>query len=255
MPRLVRIETDDVKMTEGDNDSDEAKLDLPFYRRIGLTLLVGLAGAVAALILFALLAGWVLEGETKHFDDEVLATIHQYASPGLTSLMRLLTTLGSTFFLVLLGVFLFSLGIRRKRAVVLFAITMAGAALLIWVLKLGFHRARPMPFFEIPAPRSYSFPSGHALAAFCFYGGLATIMADRIRSSKGRLIIWTLAVLFIALIGFSRVYLGVHYPSDVIAGYAAGFVWVMTLASVDRLVLRRLRKGSSKGIRKGERVR
>ena len=194
---------------------------------------------LSALILFALLADWVLEGETKHFDAAVLTTIHQYSSPFLTSIMRVLTHLGSTTFLMLVSVFLVFLGLRRQRAAVLLAITMGGAALLIWVLKLEFQRARPVPFFELSQPKTYSFPSGHALGAFCFYGALAAIISDRMQNRRGRLITWSVAVLLIVLIGFSRIYLGVHYPSDVLAGYAAGLVWVMTVASVDRLLLRR----------------
>jgi undecaprenyl-diphosphatase len=178
-------------MTDFINDSANVQPDLPFYRRIGLTLLVGLTGAVGALALFALLANWVLAGETATFDHEVLATINQYATSPLTLLMRVVTTMGSTLFLVLLAVPLFSLAIRRKRAIILFSITMAGASLLIWVLKLGFQRERPVPFFDLTPPGSYSFPSGHALASFCFYGALAAIIADRLERRRARLIVWT----------------------------------------------------------------
>ena len=220
-------------------DSPEPRLDLPFYRRASLRLLVGLASAVGALIFFALLSDWVLEGETKHFDAIILSTVHQYSSPVLTTFMRVLTQFGSTAFLTLVSILLLVFGLKRQRAVILLAITMMGAALLIWVLKLEFQRARPVPFFELSQPKTYSFPSGHALGAFCFYGVLAAIIGDRIQSRRGRLLIWTVAGLLIFLIGFSRIYLGVHYPSDVLAGYAAGFVWVMAVASVDRLLVRR----------------
>lgn len=226
-------------MPQADNNPPEENLELPFYRRMGLKLLFGLVAALSALIFFGLLADLVLEGETKNFDAVVLATIHQYASPNLTLLMSVVTRLGSTSFLMLLSVLLVFWGIKRQRAAVLFGITMLGAALLIWVLKLSFHRARPEPYFEIMPPKSYSFPSGHALGAFCFYGVLAALVADRVKSRQIRLIIWAAAILMIALIGVSRLYLGVHYPSDVLAGYAAGFVWVMTVASVDRLLVRK----------------
>ncbi len=234
-------------MSEPDTHLLEEKFDSPLYRRIGWTLVIGLASAVVALVLFALLADWMLEGETKHFDNTVLLGIHQYASPGLTRLMRVLTILGSTSFLIMLGAFLVLLAFRRRqRAAVLFAITMAGAALLTSVLKSGFHRTRPLPFFDIAPPHSYSFPSGHALASLCFYGALATLVSDRIQKVWGRVFIWVFAGVLIALIGFSRLYLGVHYPSDVLAGYAAALVWVMTVASVDQLLMRRRRKRDSK---------
>ena len=224
---------------QAESDSPTANPNSPFYRRLGLTLLVGLAFAVGALI-FARLAAWVLEGETQYFDDAVRAMIHQSASPALTAVMRIVTMLGSTLFLVPLsvGVVVIFLRAGRRRAAALFAITMAGAVLLMVALKLSFHRLRPLPFFDIAPPGSYSFPSGHALASFCFYGALAAIIADRTSSRAGRVMIWTLGILLIVLIGFSRIYLGVHYPSDVAAGYAAALVWVMTVAFVDRLLQR-----------------
>jgi hypothetical protein len=99
-------------------------------------------------------------------------------------------------------------------------VTILGALVLDLSLKYAFHRPRPVPFF-VPAPYTYSFPSGHSLFSFCFYGVLAGLLTRRIRSRRWRVLIWTLAALLVATIGLSRVYLGVHYPSDVIAGYLA----------------------------------
>ncbi len=218
--------------------SSGAKLASLFQRRIGLRLAGGFALAVVVLIFLAQLTEWVLEGETRRFDDEVLALAHQHTSPLLTSAMKFVTMLGSTEFLLPLGVcvgVIFFIG-GRHRAMTLFAITMAGAVVLTFTLKLSFRVTRPQPFFDIHAPGSYSFPSGHALSSFCFYGALAAIIADRTRSHGMRVLVWSLAALLIALIGFSRIYLGVHYPSDVLAGYGAAFVWVMMVALVDRLL-------------------
>lgn len=207
-------------------------------RRFGWALLLGLALAVAALLLFAGLADEVLEGDTRRFDEAVRLAVHQSASPPLTSLMWVATSLGSVAFLVLVGLcaVLGFLKAGWRRAALFFAVTMAGAALLNMVLKLSFQRTRPAPFFDTPLPSSYSFPSGHALMSFCFYGALAAIITIRTRSRTGRVAIWTLAALLVALIGLSRVYLGVHYPSDVLAGYAAATVWVAVVALGDRLV-------------------
>jgi len=100
---------------------------------------------------------------------------------------------------------------------------MAGALVLeIW-LKLAFHRARPAAFLGLASPDSYSFPSGHALYAMCLYSALASITAGR------RMLAWTAAGLMIALIGFSRIYLGVHYPSDVLAGWSIGWFWTRSV--------------------------
>ncbi len=121
----------------------------------------------------------------------------------------------------------------RRQAVVL-AIAIMGAAVLSYALKLGFHRVRPEPYFGLAVPGSFSFPSGHSLVAMCFYGVLAHLVNSRIPHGLIRAAIWAFAAVMVLLIGFSRVYLGVHYASDVIAGYAAGVVWVLTIVLVER---------------------
>ncbi len=154
-----------------------------------------------------------------------------------------MTYLGSVAFLTGAGacaVLVFVLA-RRGRAAVTLLVTMAGAALLNFTLKLVFGRERPEPFFDTPLPESYSFPSGHALLSFCFYGVIAAMIIARIEGTWGRAAVWAGAALLVTLIGLSRVYLGVHYPSDVAAGYAAAFVWVVIVASADRVMEARLR--------------
>ena len=78
--------------------------------------------------------------------------------------------------------------------------------------------------FSAASPSSYSFPSGHALGSLCFYGILAAILAGRARGRGAEFCIWVATVLLVGMIGLSRIYLGVHYPSDVIAGYCAAAV-------------------------------
>jgi len=118
-----------------------------------------------------------------------------------------------------------------KRESALLAVAMLGSIAIEWGLKLGFHRARPAPFFNIAAPSSYSFPSGHALYALCFYGTLGALIGPHLREKAQRALLWAAAIVLIVAIGYSRIYLGVHYPSDVLAGYAAGFVWLMAVAA------------------------
>jgi undecaprenyl-diphosphatase len=123
---------------------------------------------------------------------------------------------------------------------------MAGALVLDGTLKLLFHRARPEPFFGMVAPTSYSFPSGHALYSVRFYGTLAVITGTRLRSLTVRLIGWVVAVSLILLIGISRIYLGVHYPSDVLAGYMTAFIWVMAVTFGDHWLRRHVPGGIEK---------
>lgn len=158
--------------------------------------------------------------------------------------MQTASWIGSTNVLLFLGAgFAIWFAVMNwKRAVWVFLMTMAGAGILLNSLKFSFRRPRPEPYFDTVLPSSYSFPSGHALFAVAFFGVLAWLIAARIKNRLAQILIWTVAVWLILLIGFSRIYLGVHYPSDVAAGYAAGFVWVFSVAFGDFWLKRRKEK-------------
>jgi undecaprenyl-diphosphatase len=202
---------------------------------LGGAALVSLAAAAAALLLFTWLAYEVHGDRTRTVDLAIRDWIHRFASHSLTRGMVALSAIGGSVlaaaFMTSLLSFLF-LGWRRAAAWL--AITMAGALLLDLTLKYAFHRARPAPFFG-PVPHTYSFPSGHALFSFCFYGVLAGLLTARIRGLLWRIVIWIAAAALILGIGLSRIYLGVHYPSDVLAGYLAAALWVSAMLTLDRL--------------------
>jgi undecaprenyl-diphosphatase len=105
-------------------------------------------------------------------------------------------------------------------------------------LKYAFHRQRPIPYFG-SAPTTFSFPSGHSLFSFCFFGTLAGLMATRTSARPLKVIIYLTAALLIFSIGLSRIYLGVHYPTDVVVGYLAAGIWVTTVVILDRWRIRR----------------
>ena len=197
--------------------------------------LVSLAVAVLAILLFAWLAESVVEHATANFDSTMRGMVHAYTSPGLTRVMFGISFMGSGGLIAsaLLAFALFR-HFRWRRAAIWLVVTLAGALVLDLALKYSFHRPRPTPFFG-PIPQTYSFPSGHSLFSFCFYGVLAGLLAGRVRSMPLRVLIWTLAALLVLAIGLSRIYLGVHYPSDVIAGYLTGTIWVATMVALDRL--------------------
>lgn len=204
--------------------------------RTTATLLVGLALATIGGLFFGWLGEEVLENDTVRFDQRAGALIHRESQPDLTQAMIIVTQIGSTLpvaVLSLLAAVSFWLLHMRRQAVVL-AIAMMGAAVLSYVLKLGFHRVRPEPYFGLAVPSSFSFPSGHSLVAMCFYGVLAHLVNSRVQHGLFRAAIWAFAAVMVLLIGFSRIYLGVHYASDVIAGYAAGVVWVLAIVLVER---------------------
>jgi undecaprenyl-diphosphatase len=200
-------------------------------------LLEGFAVAVAALLLFAWLAREVMAGGTRAFDEAARDFIQRIASPALTNAMRGFTFLGEWLSITELTVLSIVLFWRngRKRSAVLIAITTAGGALLETTLKLVFQRPRPSPFFDTRLPSSYSFPSGHAVLACCFFGSMAALLSAREPRRGVRIALWAAAAVMAGCIGFSRIYLGVHYASDVIAGYAAAVVWVFTVATVYKL--------------------
>jgi len=218
-------------------------MEKPKNVKNGFLLFGALLVAATALFVFGWLAEEILEGDTLKFDRFVRAAVHEHATPRFTWLMQGFSFLGSVTvvtalcFMVICSFIYF----RRARMAALLAITMVGMAVLDVVLKLAFHRPRPPAFFG-PPPTSYSFPSGHAMGSVCFYGVLAAILAARARGKVAKWWIWTAAVLVIGMIGYSRIYLGVHYPSDVIAGYCAGAVWVAAVAFLDKVLADRRRE-------------
>jgi membrane-associated phospholipid phosphatase len=209
-------------------------------------ILASLGTAVLALFLFAWLGSEMLEGDTQHFDQVVREWVHRYASPGMTRAMSAISLLGYNVLIVELVIALVVFAkLHWRRAALWLAVAMTGSLVLDLTLKYIYHRARPTAYFGM-APHSYSFPSGHALCSFCFYSVMAGLLSARIKSLAWRLLIWVAAVALVIAIGVSRIYLGVHYPSDVAAGYLAATVWVGTVIVLDHV--RRVRKGSKKTI-------
>ncbi len=206
---------------------------------IETTIAISLALAVLSLFLFAWIAEDVVHDRTMKFDLAVRGRIHSHASPALTKIMVALSFIGGDGLAIaaVLAESLF-LWFRWRRAALWLVTTIAGAVVLSGTLKYAFHRPRPVAFFGA-LPHTYSFPSGHALFSFCFYGVLAGLLVDRTRSRLLRVLIWLCAAVLVGAIGFSRIYLGVHYPSDVIAGYLTAALWVSSMMTIDRLRFRR----------------
>jgi undecaprenyl-diphosphatase len=207
-------------------------------------ILASLGAAVLALFLFAWLGNEMLQGDTQHFDQMIREWVHRYASPGMTSAMNAISLLGYNILIVELAIALAIFAwLRWRRALLWLAVAMTGSLVLDLTLKYIYHRMRPTAYFGM-APHSYSFPSGHALCSFCFYGVLAGLLSARLKSFALQMVIWCLAAALVIAIGVSRIYLGVHYPSDVVAGYLAATVWVGTVIVLDHV--RRVRKGSKR---------
>jgi undecaprenyl-diphosphatase len=211
---------------------------------LSLSLLLGLATAILALIFFGWLADEALEGDARAFDDATRSAVHQLASPPMTAIMRGLSFAGSTIALSVGTIFVVVRFAMRKwkREAILFALTMAGAGLLNITLKLAFKRPRPVPFFNLSRPETYSFPSGHSLTSAVFFGALAAILTARTKSKRLSMAIWIVSVGMFLLIGLSRIYLGVHYTTDVIAGFLAALIWILVVRFVEMGLVRRRRR-------------
>jgi len=198
---------------------------LGFAMTVGLVL--GLLASVGVILLFAGITEEVVEGESRRFDTAVLLAIGNNAPDWLYWPMRFVTALGYYWVVIpLLAVAAYAfwrVGARISAA--LLVVATSGSVLLTTVLKNVFERARPELFDRGVMESTYSFPSDHATVAVGFYGTLALLLSWR-AGGLWRWVIVLCGVALVLLIGFSRLYLGVHYPTDVLAGFLAAPLWV-----------------------------
>src|SRR5215211_898434 len=210
-------------------------------------LAAGLAFSAFVIWAFTELADEVVEGESRAFDRAVLLWIHSNFPDWLDGPMRLVTALGYYWAVMpLLAVVIFFFYRRGWRlSAVLLVVSTGGSIVLTTVLKGVFGRARPELFDSGYQASFYSFPSGHATVAVGFYGMLTVILAYRLRGLARWLVVAS-GVLIVLTIGFSRLYLGVHYPTDILAGYLAALLWLVCVGGVYALWL------SVRGLRAAE---
>ncbi|WP_373527485.1 phosphatase PAP2 family protein [Nostoc sp.] len=204
----------------------------PLIATIGI---VGLASCLLILFVLAKLAEEVLERDAFAFDTSFLLWLHQFANPNLDNLMLFVTNLGNPSTVVIVaGVTVFLLLWQRyQEEAKVFVFACLGGLILNTGLKLFFSKPRPELWHRLISEKSFSFPSGHALGSMVLYGFIAYELA--IRYPHFAKIIYSLTVILIAVIGISRLYLGVHWPTDIIAGYGVGFLWLMICISMLKL--------------------
>ena len=198
-----------------------------FYTALGVVLVAGAGIAVAATWMFVELADVVSEGATQQFDEAVLRWMAEHQMPWLQHAMFEITLLGTGLVLMTMvavsATFLW-LSDHRFSALLLVIATWTGVAINS-LLKTTFDRPRPQVFEWGADVLTSSFPSGHAMTATITYGTVAYLAARLQRSRLARWITLLAAGLMITLICLSRLYLGVHYPSDVVAGALMGLAW------------------------------
>jgi membrane-associated phospholipid phosphatase len=198
-----------------------------FYTTVGIFLTVGAVLAIIATAAFAELAEHVLAGGTQAFDVAILQWLHNHQSKTLTALMVEMTYLGTgTVVIVVVGVAaLFLWHTEHKHSARLLLAATIGNILLNGALKLVYHRARPSVFEWQTTAVSSSFPSGHAMSATVVYGTVAYLLMRLQKHHWAKMLTLFAAVSLILLICLTRLYLGVHYPSDVIGGIIVGLAW------------------------------
>jgi len=196
---------------------------------------IGLSICLIVLSLLAWLFSEVLERESFGFDTSFLLWLHQFANPFLDSVMLTITQLGNPIFAG--GVALVSLILlwwqHYRLEAKIFAIANLGGAILNTGLKLTFSKPRPHLWTQLITETSFSFPSGHALASVVLYGFIAYLLANRYAQFAKPIYLFTL--IEIAMIILSRLYLGVHWPTDVIAGCGIGFLWLIICITMLKL--------------------
>jgi membrane-associated phospholipid phosphatase len=161
-------------------------------------------------------------------DAQLSSWLHSHRSPLLTSAMFVATSLGATVTVTCIAVPLGLYWLWRRRFYWLAALVaaVAGGSLLNRLLKFAFQRPRPHFDDPILTLTSYSFPSGHTMMATVLYGVVAAYLMAKIPDWRWRVLIVVMATFLIALVGFSRMYLGVHYLSDVLGAMAEGLAWL-----------------------------
>ncbi|MGH3145035.1 MAG: phosphatase PAP2 family protein [Rubrobacter sp.] len=196
-------------------------------------LAVGLASSTFVVWAFAELTEEVVEGESRRFDRAVLLWIGANFPGWLDGPMRFFTALGYYWVVLpLLAVAVTGFYLANWRlSVVVLLISTAGGVVLTTVLKAVFRRDRPELLDAGYTASFYSFPSGHATIAVGFYGTLTLILAYRL-SGIARWVVAVFGTVVVLLIGLSRLYLGVHYPTDVLAGFLAAPLWLVSVGSV-----------------------
>lgn len=194
-----------------------------------LQLGAGTLVVVVAALVFGLIAQQVVSGAPlTTLDAELANWLHRRANPPLTALMLTVTTLHSTVaiscYAAVAAVYLFSK--HRWRALVTVFVCVAGGLTLNVAMKFAFQRARPTFDHPLLTLNTYSFPSGHMAGSTIFYGLCIAWVCARTRQWRWRLPAMLATAAALALVGLSRMYLGVHYLSDVAAAFAEGVAWL-----------------------------
>jgi membrane protein DedA with SNARE-associated domain/membrane-associated phospholipid phosphatase len=196
---------------------------------LGLHLTAGLIVSAAFIWIFGGITEDVLTGDPLvEVDRWVSERVHYFRSPLTTVFLTAFTTLGGSWVLTLGGLIVASYLIFRKRfdELLTYVTAMIGGSFLVFILKIAVHRVRPHTGITLFQIGGWSFPSGHAMMSIIFYGMLVYLFIRKVQSWQLKVLAVAAAGFMVFMIGLSRIYLNVHYLSDVLAGYAGGLFWL-----------------------------
>ena len=200
-----------------------------YFKKLSGWVLLLLGLILASIFLFGVLIHEVLWEKEEAVDLRIFTFLSSYViTPNLTVVMKTITYCASSIFLQMAyGIVVVSYLVQKnwKRSIEITVIGLGGF-LINYFMKLSFHRLRPSNPLIDPL-QNFSFPSGHATSGFIFYGLLVYLTWKTEIRKVYKYVIGAVLVLFALLIGFSRIYLRVHYPSDVAAGFCVGFGWIV----------------------------
>jgi membrane-associated phospholipid phosphatase len=209
-------------------------------RTFAFLLLAGLVMSIVVTLIMAKIHEEIAQPFLEHVDQYLLQAIHAHDTRALTRLAFTLTFIGSPRAL-LPGIVIAAIALWRiklRHDAVLLVVAIGGAAVIDTVLKLHFRRIRPTVPWALVTEHSFSFPSGHSVGAVVLYGTITYLIWSHLRDLAQRAAVIAAALLLIAGIGLSRVYIGVHYPTDVAAGYLVGLLWLLTLIGANEYLNR-----------------
>lgn len=217
---------------------------------LSVELIIVLILFVVALLSFAYIINDIFGLKDTNFDMNVFANLHPFINPFNTLVMRFVTFFGTGQFLLPANILLalYFLFLRKHKWYSLSVpVVSLGSFMIMSFLKMYFSRARPGdPVYDTAL--GFSFPSGHAMSAMTFYGLIIYLVWKNITDINYRCLLTAALLIFILLVGFSRIYLRVHFASDVLAGFALGLIWLVISLWVMHFIENYTRKEIAPGI-------
>lgn len=183
---------------------------------------------------FIILCEGVLKNRLMLFDKYIYTFISHFTSENMTYFMKMITNMGSPTVLIIIAfifLLIFKFNKRNLNIIYIVIFNLVFSWIFNEIFKEMFHRQRPN-VLEMVKAGGYSFPSGHSMISVSFYGLLVYLLNRRIKSPLIRYTTTFILCLLILTVGISRIYLGVHYASDVLAGFSAGLAWLVIYISI-----------------------